>query len=173
MCSGCIIQLLILFSGKKMRYEDVLKEIGEFGRYQKLQFFLLCVVSVTSSFHSMNMVFVGPTPKHHCRVSQETDVFLRDDPQNTYNLTYEEKRQLIWPVDKDGKIDKCSVYNQTEIDWTSGDFSTLIAQNRTKHDCKQGWTYSKEYYESTIVTEVIFTVHDIVHLLHCSNAVSG
>ncbi len=49
-------------------YDDVLETIGDFGRYQKFQYVLLCLVSVVAAFHAFNMVFVGATPEHHCNV---------------------------------------------------------------------------------------------------------
>ena len=55
-------------------YDDVLVTIGDFGRYQKFQYFLLCLVSIVAAFHAFNMVFVGATPEHHCNVDPTVSI---------------------------------------------------------------------------------------------------
>lgn len=128
---------------KRMRYEDVLQEIGEFGRYQKIQFLLVCVVSITSSFHSMNMVFVGPTPEHHCALPPQLSML---------NLSQQELLELAIPA-SDGKPASCLMYNVSDVDWT-GNLTLWTSSNRSTHSCTHGWTYSTQFYQSTIVTQV-------------------
>ena len=135
-----------------MLYDDLLKRIGEFGKYQRLQYFLICLVSITSSLHSMNMVFVGPVPRHHCQPT------TTQEPSTWSNLTNGQRADLLYPIDLDtaDEHNQCSIYNMTEVDWDEGDYDTWIKLNRTVIDkCPDGWWYSTEYYDSTIVSEVI------------------
>ena len=147
----------------KVTYDDVLKKIGDFGRYQKIQYFLVCLVSITSAMHSLNMVFVGPTPAHQCN-----QPFI---PPQWANLTPSEQERLTYPLVKDGdsgKISACQMYDVNDTDWTVGGYTEWMAQNRTPHDCLYGWTYSKEYYTTTIVSEVC-----ALQLPHKYNRVKG
>ena len=54
-----------------MKFDDVLRIIGEFGRYQRIKFTLICVVAIISAFLSLNMVFVGGKPEHYCKVPDD------------------------------------------------------------------------------------------------------
>lgn len=47
-----------------MQFDDVLKVVGEFGRYQKTKYFLLCLIGMSVSFQSFISVFSIYTPKH-------------------------------------------------------------------------------------------------------------
>ena len=49
-----------------MEFDEALKQIGGFGRYQKWIFFLICWTSVPVSFHNMAYVFIAGIPEHHC-----------------------------------------------------------------------------------------------------------
>lgn len=55
----------------------------------------------------------------------------------------------------DVELSQCRMFNISEVDWAQGDYDDWVQLNRTYYDCPQGWTYSKEYYESTIVSEVL------------------
>lgn len=50
-------------------FDEVLKEAGEFGRFQKRVFFLLCQTGVTFSFLFASVVFLGQAPgSYWCRI---------------------------------------------------------------------------------------------------------
>ncbi|NXI70425.1 S22A3 protein, partial [Anseranas semipalmata] len=50
-------------------FDEVLKEAGEFGRFQKRVFFLLCQTGVTFSFLFASVVFLGRAPGDYwCRI---------------------------------------------------------------------------------------------------------
>ena len=118
-----------------MKYDDLLVELGEFGRYQKFLYFLVCLVALTSAFHSMNMVFVGPVPDHHCKLPHDDGL-----PAQWQNLTDTELKNVSIPwtlVDGRQVLDQCQI--------TSPNDSELA--------CTEWW-YSKEHYNTTIVSEV-------------------
>ena len=127
-----------------MKYDDLLAELGEFGRYQKFLYFLVCLVSITSAFHSMNMVFVGPVPDHHCKLPQNDDL-----PEEWQNLTDTELKNVSIPWTR---VNGRRVFDQC--------LTTLPNSNHTgeespdsEHACTEWW-YSREHYETTIVSEV-------------------
>ncbi|XP_075269828.1 solute carrier family 22 member 3 isoform X1 [Opisthocomus hoazin] len=50
-------------------FDEVLKEAGEFGRFQKRVFFLLCQTGITFSFLFTSVVFLGQAPASYwCRI---------------------------------------------------------------------------------------------------------
>lgn len=49
-------------------YEDVLKNVGGFGKYQKMVCALLVLSTVPNGFWAMASIFTHETPAHHCRL---------------------------------------------------------------------------------------------------------
>ena len=95
------------------------------------------------------MVFVGPTPDHRC-----TQTYI---PAQWENLTESQQETLTYPWEEDGdklEMSSCLVYDVNDTDWTQGDYNQWVTLNRTSLNCQQGWDYSTEYYETTIVAEV-------------------
>ena len=131
-----------------MKYDELLGEIGEFGTYQKIQYVLVNIIAITSAFHSMNMVFVGPTPEHRCALNI-------DVPEQWQNLTRDQMQNLTYPY-SDGEWSSCEIYNISAVDYSEGDYSSWVNQIRSgeQYNCPAGWVYSNEYYETTIVSEV-------------------
>lgn len=57
----------------KITFDDVLKELGEFGRYQKLVYFFCCIPYVFLAMLLMGWVFVGANVDFVCkRYSNQT-----------------------------------------------------------------------------------------------------
>ncbi|XP_031468487.1 solute carrier family 22 member 3 [Phasianus colchicus] len=56
-------------------FDEVLKEAGEFGRFQKRVFFLLCQTGITFSFLFASVVFLGQVPDNYwCRIPGAADL---------------------------------------------------------------------------------------------------
>ena len=151
------VQLLhiFVFSLKKfldllliMQFDELLKILGELGRYQKIRLFLICLVSIVCAFHAMNMVFVGAKPDYQCKVKgvNFSDAGLNDVTQEDWN-------KLIRSADKKS----CSMFDEDEA-WsliTNGNSTFAALQNvsLTKTECTS-WDYSEDVYGPTIVSEV-------------------
>ncbi len=52
---------------EKISFDDVLKELGEFGRYQKLVYFFCCIPYVFLAMLLMGWVFVGANVDFVCK----------------------------------------------------------------------------------------------------------
>lgn len=52
-------------------FDDILRIIGEFGRHQKVLYFLFSVPYVITSMQLLGWVFVGADLKHRCRLEHE------------------------------------------------------------------------------------------------------
>lgn len=54
-----------------MDLDDVLPDIGEFGKYQKLVLWFVLLPSVfPCGFHAYNQLFMSATPEHWCHIPE-------------------------------------------------------------------------------------------------------
>uniref|UniRef100_A0A3B5QJD9 Solute carrier family 22 member 13b n=1 Tax=Xiphophorus maculatus TaxID=8083 RepID=A0A3B5QJD9_XIPMA len=122
-------------------FRDVLKEVGEFGLFQKTLLVALCIPSIFPAFDVSSQVFAGLRFSHYCN----TDWILERGP----NLTKERQRNLTIPVDKDGRFEKCSMFTPVDLDLEAIEAYGL---NRTT-ECINGWDYEVQQGASSLVTE--------------------
>ncbi|XP_068604107.1 solute carrier family 22 member 13-like [Brachionichthys hirsutus] len=122
-------------------FGQVLKEIGEFGLFQKLLLIALCVPAMFCVFITFGQVFTGMSFPHHCN----TDWILERGP----NLTEEEQKNLTLPVNKDGSFESCKMF--TPVDW---DLEAIEAYGiNSTTGCSDGWDYEKPKHASSTLTE--------------------
>ncbi|XP_075068277.1 solute carrier family 22 member 13-like [Mixophyes fleayi] len=128
-------------------FGEILKNVGEFGRFQKTLVFILCFLSFFNAFHMFGQVFMGISVPHHCN----TDWILEKGP----NLTEEVQLNLTIPRNEYGSYEQCLMY--APVDWDiesiqrSGLNSTSVCQN--------GWVYDTSQQKSTLVTEFNLVCH--------------
>ncbi|XP_072019616.1 organic cation transporter protein-like [Amphiura filiformis] len=117
-----------------MRYDDILKNIGEFGRYQKYVCITICLLAIPSAWHSLGNTFLSAQPEHYCRTfpGQEYEEF-----SPTKNCTIPCKNK---------EWSKCVKYNRSEPFDQCKDEGVVLK-------CDQGWVYDNTFYESTAVTD--------------------
>ena len=58
------LSLGFFFFFHKMKFDDVLREVGDFGTYQRVLFTVLCLPTVFMAMHYMAPVFIMATPDH-------------------------------------------------------------------------------------------------------------
>lgn len=133
-------------------YDEDTAFLGQTGPYYWTTFFFLNTVFISTGFNGLYIVFVGATPKHHCLIP---DV----------NLT-EEWGNAIIPITTVGGEEvrsQCSRYrldvvrNLSAEGYIPGRDVNLTSLEQ--EGCLDGWNYSKEIYQSNIVTEVSETCH--------------
>uniref|UniRef100_A0A3Q2QQE6 Solute carrier family 22 member 13-like n=1 Tax=Fundulus heteroclitus TaxID=8078 RepID=A0A3Q2QQE6_FUNHE len=122
-------------------FGEVLKEVGEFGLFQKTLLVALCIPSIFPAFDVSSQVFTGMSFPHHCN----TDWILEKGP----NLTEERQKNLTIPVDKDGRFEKCKMFTPVDLDWETIEAYGL---NSTT-GCIAGFEYEVSHGVSTLVTE--------------------
>lgn len=135
-----------------MEFDDLLKRLGEFGRYQKFVCFAVLSCLVAVPFNNVGIVFIAGVPKHWCFTPELQQLNLSDSVVK--NLT-------IPPEVKDGvnEYSSCRRYKRNYTGWTASDVLEELstAGNRTGHpeeECKDGWAYDTSVYISTVVSEV-------------------
>ncbi|XP_029925526.1 solute carrier family 22 member 5 [Myripristis murdjan] len=127
-------------------YDEDTAFLGQSGPYFWSTFFLLTSVYVSTGFNGLYIVFVGATPPHHCLIPE-------------VNLT-EEWRKAIIPieiVDGEEELSKCSRYSLEVVRNLSAEGYVpgrdVNVTGLKQEGCLDGWSYSKDIYQSTIVTE--------------------
>ena len=153
-----------------MHFDNLMEALGEFGRYQKVRFFLLCLFSIASAWHALNMVFIGASPDFHCDV---TAINLSLTPLE--NLSHSERKELMIPPDSEcHQYDVMETLNalsqaagqryseeRNSTHWfMTDDVKMAIPENvsRTKVACTNGYVYSRDVYAETLTSEVSFDV---------------
>ncbi|KAK4814351.1 hypothetical protein QYF61_016309 [Mycteria americana] len=129
-------------------YEEVTAFLGEWGRFQRLVFFLLSASIVPNGFNGLSIVFLAGTPEHRCAVPRGA------------NLSGEWRNASI-PLELRGGREapsRCRRYRLAAL----ANFSALGLRpgsdvelgSLEQEPCLDGWEYSRDVYRSTIVTEV-------------------
>jgi len=123
--------------------------LGQSGPYFWMTFFLLNTVFISTGFTGLYIVFVGAVPPHHCLIPHQA------------NLTAE-WREVMIPMEKaaNGKeqLSQCSRYrldmvsNLSAMGYIPGRDINLTTVGL--EGCVDGWSYSQDIFQSTIVTEV-------------------
>ncbi|CAB1316753.1 unnamed protein product [Coregonus sp. 'balchen'] len=128
-------------------YDDVTAFLGQKGPYFYRTFFLLNTIFISTGFFGLFIVFVGATPPHNC--------FIPDSG----NLSQAWRNAIIPIVVVNGQQEesKCSRYrldvvrNLSALGYIPGLDVNLTGVEQER--CVDGWSYSKDIYQSTIVTE--------------------
>ncbi|XP_031348588.1 beta-alanine transporter isoform X1 [Photinus pyralis] len=119
-----------------MDLDDLLTEIGQFGKYQKSVLWLVLLPCVfPCGFHAYNQLFMAAKPDHWCRVPELED------------LSYEVAKNLSIPMEeRDGEMrfSQCTMFNKS----STGEFNS---SNRVT--CQHGWIYDKTVYKNSVTTE--------------------
>ncbi|MEQ2233222.1 hypothetical protein ILYODFUR_019758 [Ilyodon furcidens] len=127
-------------------YDEETAFLGQMGPYFWVTFFLLNTVFVSTGFNGLYIIFAGAAPKHSCLIPE-------------INLT-EEWRNAIIPFTTVGGEEvqsQCSRYTLAVVKNLSDEGyipeRDVNLTNLSQERCLDGWNYSKDIYQSTIVTE--------------------
>lgn len=124
-----------------MAYEDLFTYIGDFGRYQKRIYFLLCLTAIPCGFHKLASVFLMARPEHRCQMPTEY-------PNAAYDLTANQWR-MAYPIDSISKnYSKCEIL---DADFTDDYFRANISATESKY-C-DSFIYDTSTYQSSTVIE--------------------
>uniref|UniRef100_A0A8C2XHL2 Major facilitator superfamily (MFS) profile domain-containing protein n=1 Tax=Cyclopterus lumpus TaxID=8103 RepID=A0A8C2XHL2_CYCLU len=116
-------------------YEESVSFLGTWGSFQKRVFFLLCLTIIPSGYNLLSVIFLLATPQHHCSIPHHSNL-----SQDWIQL---DNGDFIFPGQQvAGRLERSSC-SRPEV----------LLSNLTQEGCKDGWTYSTEHYQSTVVSE--------------------
>ncbi|XP_076057960.1 carcinine transporter [Oratosquilla oratoria] len=131
-------------TSKSIDFDDLLPHVGEFGRYQKLLIYFICLPAcIPCGFHAFNQLFMSPVPPHWCSPPPELA---------EAGLSPDVVRNLSVPYHEDLGYDQCQIY---DVNYTQ------ILQEKILHpdeswpttSCRYGWTYNTSIIFSSIVID--------------------
>lgn len=124
-----------------MGYEDLFTYVGDFGRYQKRIYFLLCLTAITCGFHKLAGPFLMAVPDHRCRL-----------PFETVNATFHDTQansSMFFPIDTlSRKPSKCDRF---DVNFTD-EYISLEKPAATYVPCTN-FVYDYTKYKSSTVIE--------------------
>ncbi|XP_059619144.1 carcinine transporter [Phlebotomus argentipes] len=131
--------------------DELLPSISEFGKYQKLLVFLICLPAcVPCGFGAFNQLFMSDNPSDYwCAVPQL---------MNNSDISAVDRRYLTIPTNADGSYSKCLRYavNWSEVlDKHDGNLQDLRSQNNSwpVEMCYDGWEFNTTDARSSIVID--------------------
>ncbi|KAL2307154.1 hypothetical protein Nmel_000102 [Mimus melanotis] len=125
-----------------VEFGDLLRALGECGRYQKLLILLLSLPLLFNPFQMVGQVFMVVEVPYHCDTSWIRGV----GP----NLTEEEQLNLTLPRGTDGQFEQCSMYSP--VDW---DLASILAYGLNDTEkCSNGWVYPSGQPPSLLTEEL-------------------
>ncbi|XP_037827785.1 beta-alanine transporter [Lucilia sericata] len=140
-----------------MDFDEVLKEVGSFGLYQKI---IICAVllpaALPCAFHAYSQLFIAATPKHWCRIP-ELEPWVQDYTELVMNLsiplTATEYSQCEMYVRNYSDIVRYMEY-RTPVDLQRDKVWHIGSPSGSKlMPCQHGWHYDRSQYPTTVVTE--------------------
>lgn len=137
----------------KIKFENILAEVNDFGNFQLRTIVLMIVPRVTLSFHFLLNNLVATVPFPHCDISSLDDVF-RD-------LSLAERLIVSILVQEDGTPSSCWMFAEPQYHLlvNSSDVTDLITVL-----CQNGWVYDNTTYKFTLASEVNFTAFHLLKI---------
>ncbi|XP_063404468.1 organic cation transporter protein-like [Mytilus trossulus] len=133
-----------------MYYDDTFRHVGEFGRYQKFLYFLICLPQIFSGIQTFLPVFILHVPDHRCASPMESQMsFALNDPNAFTNNNY-----TILSGEDNNKITtyfQCDIlHEEIDVNNTSDDIENATTYKKEK--CNT-WIYDKTYFDFTFAMQ--------------------
>ncbi|PIK50849.1 putative organic cation transporter protein-like [Apostichopus japonicus] len=139
-----------------MKFDDILKSIGEFGPYQIKIYFMVCLIGIPVAMNQMGQVFYAANTDHWCAVAEwesNYDACSDLDGDEYMGCIHQYRNASIPPdeEDEDRLYAQCSKYDANYTTWADGYYAGDETTRQT--DCDEGWIYDKSEYTRTIKTD--------------------
>ncbi|XP_030828779.1 organic cation transporter protein [Strongylocentrotus purpuratus] len=138
---------------EERKFDDVLIELGEFGRYQIWLYNLLCLFEFIAPWQILVFMFLSGEADHWCKIPEWDSVDCGSYGFNTSRECALEKREvgIPWDYSNDSQTEKvyssCIRYNTSGADFSPD----LDLQESNTFSCDAGWVYdNQETKERTV-----------------------
>ncbi|KAL4708139.1 hypothetical protein ACJJTC_009918 [Scirpophaga incertulas] len=126
--------------------DDLLPKIGEFGLYQKLLLWLVCLPAcLPCGFCAFNQLFMTDVPDHWCKVPQLASLNISQNQRKSLSIPYQ--------TDDNSAFEKCVRY---AVDWVAilqTDFPLIVNRSWPKEPCLDGYEYDTSEIQSSVVMD--------------------
>lgn len=150
-----------------MKFDNVMRLLGEFGTYQKRNYVLVCLPVITISIQTMVSVFTLGVPEHRCALPKwDNDTYA---VQNNYHRQHINLSVplVTYPSSDEEKMSKCELFGQY-----SSDSNTTHNSTTYTYKC-QSYVYEKTDFETTFVTEMNLVCQKKTYRTHAMMAFMG
>lgn len=127
-----------------MKFENLLAEVGGFGKFQISLILIMVIPRVTLPFHFLLINFIAAIPSHHC------DISSLDADGIFGNLTQKERLTVSIPAHEDGTPASCHMFSHPQFHLLSNASSIT---DLPVVECQNGWEYDNSTFKSTLSTE--------------------
>lgn len=108
-------------------FENILIEINDFGKYQKLRYGLICIAAILPALVTYIHSFTSPNADHRCKNPYDpSDAFNKNPLANFTNIT---------------SLNKCTIQ-----------YSGIKDNSSITEVCRE-WVYDKTYYHTTLTED--------------------
>ncbi|XP_051903268.1 solute carrier family 22 member 4-like [Hippocampus zosterae] len=127
-------------------YDRSVGFLGTWGRFQLIVFFLLCFTILPNGMGSFSFVFLTDTPRHRCRI-----------PEANLSLEWQQAAVPLEVADGELQPSRCRRYRLDVLrNLSAGGLlpgRDVNLSSVQQEDCVDGWVYSTEIYQSTVVSQ--------------------
>ncbi|XP_054643225.1 organic cation/carnitine transporter 2-like [Dunckerocampus dactyliophorus] len=139
-------------------YEDLVSFLKTWGPYQRRVLSLLCLAVIPTGYNVMSPFFLLATPVHTCSIPAHANL-SQDWIQTSIPVQLVEGHMRRSSCHR---FELAFIQNQSALGLEPGPGPGLdvLLSGLKQEVCKDGWTFSKEHYESTVVTEFSLVCED-------------
>ncbi|XP_071788754.1 organic cation transporter protein-like [Asterias amurensis] len=140
-----------------MKFDDILVEIGVFGKYQKVLGVLLYLCAIPLSEHAIAQVFLAAKTDHWCTVPDSQS--LNCSSLESDCLELQKELTLPFTVDEDGNTvySECERYLNARSSLDQGVSNLTDGQDdgwaNETIACDAGWEYDRSQYKTTVIQD--------------------
>ncbi|KAM9346797.1 solute carrier family 22 member 4-like [Symphorus nematophorus] len=141
-------------------YEESVAFLGTWGPFQRRVLFLLCLTSFPCGYNLLSVIFLLATPPHHCNIPTHSnlsqDWIQASIPVQQVAGQQERSSCSRYELDLVQNLSALGIRPSMELFHNLsvlGSSPEILLFSLNQEACKDGWTYSTEYYQSTVVTE--------------------
>ena len=146
-----------------MKFDNILVEVGVFGRYQIVLCLLIALTGIPSAWHAIGQVFLAAKTDHWCAVPESQSLNCSSLESDCLEL----QKELTLPstVDEDGNTvySECERYLNARSSPEQGVSNLTDGQDdgwtNETIECDAGWEYDRSQYKTTIIQDVMYTHH--------------
>ncbi|KAH8382651.1 hypothetical protein KR009_004637 [Drosophila setifemur] len=120
-----------------MGYDDVITHLGDFGRYQKRIYYLLCLPAIVCAFHKLAGVFLLAKPDFRCALPFENGTGSYELSPHLWNLSYPQ-----------GEV--CEYY---DVEYSEAYLNGSIPRSSNETRSCSKYVYDRSKYLNSAVTE--------------------
>ncbi|XP_037118116.1 solute carrier family 22 member 7-like [Syngnathus acus] len=124
-----------------MKFEDIISDVGGFGRFQKMIVIISFISRLTLACHFLLNSFIAAVPAHHCLVAAG-GLFP--------NLSQADRLAVSIPLEEDGTRSSCRMFAEPQYHllFNMSDVTQVLTL-----PCLDGWVYDNITFKSTLATQ--------------------